>query len=47
LGKGATPDIIHSTFSTLSISSPIYTRSPNSFSSSQCTRTGYTHQRWC
>jgi hypothetical protein len=47
LGKGPTPVIIHSAFSTLSISSPIHTRSPISFSLSQCTRPGYTHQRWC
>ena len=47
LGKGPTPVIIHSAFSTLSISSPIHTRSPISFSSSQCTRSGHTHQRWC
>jgi hypothetical protein len=45
-GKGPTPVIIHSAFSTLSISSPIDTRSPNSFSSSQRTSPGYTHQRW-
>ena len=47
LVKGPSPVVIHSAFSTLSISSPIHTRSPISFSSSQCTRPGYTHQRWC
>jgi hypothetical protein len=47
LGKGPTPVIIHSAFSTFSISSSIHTRSPISFSSSQCTRSGHSHQRWC
>ena len=46
LGKGPTPVIIYSAFSTLSISSPIHSRSPIALSSSQCTWPGYTHQRW-
>ena len=33
--------------STLAISSPIHTHSPNPFSSSQCIRPGYAHQIWC
>ena len=47
LGKGSTPVIIHSVFHTFSISSPIHTCSYISFSSSQYTKPGCTHQRWC
>ena len=41
-----TPININSTFSTLSISSPIHISSPHSCSSSKCTSAGYTPQRW-
>ena len=47
LGKGPTPINVNSTFSTLSISSPIHISSPHSCSSSKCTSAGYTRKRWC